>query len=351
MKKNYIHWITRLQLVLIAIFISFNTGCQFNKEQAVRTEIHFIDTGNSDAILIKQGDNAALIDGGDNDDEELIAAYIKNQGIKQFEYVFVTHPDADHIGGLDAVIDQFAVNAVYVGNGKADTKTYRDFIEALMNKGLTPSVPLLNSTFKMGNADFKVLSVASAKDVNNTSLVLLYTNGKDKLLFMGDVDKEIERNINVGKVDLIKIGHHGSRSSSDKAFLIQIEPKYAVITVGERNKYGHPHAETMEVLEQLAIPVYRTDEGGNLIFVSTGNGVTTKQLPNSYLSGESKKSKQNVETNKQPQKVVTHTTYAKVFFTKNSKKYHSLLSCSGMKSPQQGTLEDVGDRTACNKCY
>ena len=134
----------------------------YNNENLLNTEnqeaqLHFINTGNSDAILIKQGNQAALIDGGDNDDEQRVVNYLKNNGVKELEYVFATHPHADHIGGLDAVVKEIPVKNVYVSNGSANSKTYSDFINAMANKGLHPSVPLLNSEFKLGTSKFKVL--------------------------------------------------------------------------------------------------------------------------------------------------------------------------------------------------
>ena len=196
-------------------------------------EIHFIDTGNSDAILIIKDNKAALIDGGDNDDEALVSSYIKKQGISELEYVFATHPHADHIGGLDRVAKEIKINNLYVSNGEADTKSYRDFINEAANKGLYPSVPLLGSKFDLAGSTFEVLSVANTNDPNNNSIVLLYTNGNDKILLMGDAEKEIEQKLNIRDVDLLKVGHHGSHSSSSKPFIDKINPEYAVILVGE----------------------------------------------------------------------------------------------------------------------
>ena len=187
-------------------------------------EIHFIDTGNSDAILIIKDNKAALIDGGDNDDEALVSSYIKKQGISELEYVFATHPHADHIGGLDRVAKEIKINNLYVSNGEADTKSYRDFINEAANKGLYPSVPLLGSKFDLAGSTFKVLSVANTNDPNNNSIVLLYTNGNDKILLMGDAEKEIEQKLNIRDVDLLKVGHHGSHSSSSKPFIDKINP-------------------------------------------------------------------------------------------------------------------------------
>ena len=255
------------------------------KIEVQESEIHFIDTGNSDSILIKQGDKAALIDGGDNDDEQRIVSYLKEQGVTELEYVFATHPHEDHIGGLDAIVDNIDIKNIYVSNGDADTKTYSDFIMAMSNKGLNPSVPILNSEFELGTSTFKVLSVANESEPNNNSLVLLYTNGEDKILLMGDAEKEIESRINPGDVDLLKIGHHGSNSSSSSSFISKVSPKYAVILVGENNKYGYPHIETMNTLKSQNIEVHRSDECGNIVFKSTGNGLEVDCKSASYQAG------------------------------------------------------------------
>lgn len=111
------------------------------------SEIHFIDTGNSDAILIENNGEAMLIDGADNEDGEFIVSYLKSHGITELEYIISTHPHADHVGGLDTVVQNIHINTVFVANGDADTKVYRDFINAVMDKGLTPSVPLEDSQF------------------------------------------------------------------------------------------------------------------------------------------------------------------------------------------------------------
>lgn len=255
-----------------------------------KVEIHFINTGNSDAILIKEGSKAALIDGGDNDDESTVVSYLKKQGVNELEYIFATHPDADHIGGLDAVVDSIPVKSVYVSNGESNTKTYADFITSMANKGLNPSVPLLNSEFKLGKSKFKVLSVANEKDINNNSIVLEYTNVNDKILFMGDAGREIESSINVSDVDLLKVGHHGSRTSSDSSFIKKVNPEYAVITVGANNRYGHPHKETMNILKNNNIEVHRSDECGDIIFISTGNGLEVNCKVGSYNIGNKKQS-------------------------------------------------------------
>lgn len=324
---------------------------------ANESELHFIDIGNSDAILIKNNNKFALIDGGDNDDEERVVSYLKDQGVKELEYIFATHPHADHIGGLDAVVNDIPVKNVYVSNGDADSKTYSDFIYAMANKGLSPSVPLLNSEFKLGSGKFKVISAANEKDPNNNSLVLEYVNGNDKVLLMGDAEEKIERELNVSDVDLLKVGHHGSRSSSSSSFIDKINPKYAVILVGANNKYGHPHKETMDTLASKNIEIHRSDECGHIVFKSSGNGLSVDCKVSAYTPSINTNSE---NTNIKPDKNSTITTIVEdntkgdiVYWTSNGKSYHSTKFCptlSRSKTINSGTQAESGKYDPCDRC-
>ena len=321
------------------------------------SELHFIDTGNSDAILIKNNNKFALIDGGDNDDEERVVSYLKDQGVKELEYIFATHPHADHIGGLDAVVNDIPVKNVYVSNGDSDSKTYSDFIYAMANIGLSPSVPLLNSEFKLGSGKFKVISAANEKDPNNNSLVLEYVNGNDKVLLMGDAEEKIERELDVSDVDLLKVGHHGSRSSSSSSFIDKINPKYAVILVGANNKYGHPHKETMDTLASKNIEIHRSDECGHIVFKSSGNGLSVDCKVSAYTPSINTNSE---NTNIKPDKNSTITTIVEdntkgdiVYWTSNGKSYHSTKFCptlSRSKTINSGTQAESGKYDPCDRC-
>lgn len=313
----------------------------------IESEVHFIDTGNSDAILIKNGSSFALVDSGDNDDEDRVVSYLKKQGVKELEYIFATHPHADHIGGLDAVISQISVKNVYVSNGDSDSKTYSDFIYAMSNKGLNPSVPLLNSEFTLGTSKFKVISVANEKEANNNSLVLEYINGNDKVLLMGDAEKEIESKIDVSDVDLLKVGHHGSKSSSSKVFIDKINPKYAVILVGANNKYGHPHKETMNTLSSKSIEIHRSDECGDIIFKSSGNGLSVDCKVSTYTPEQTTVVEENYMQEQ------SDTGEEIVYWTPNGKSYHSTKSCSTLsrsKTINSGTKLESGKYDPCDRC-
>ncbi len=317
-------------------------------------ELHFISTGNSDAILIEQSGKFALIDGGDNDDEGTVVNYLESQGVSELEYLIATHPHADHIGGLDAVVDNFDVKKALVSNGSATTKTYEDFIMAMSNKGVYPSVPLLGSIFDLGTSTFKVLSVANTDEPNNNSLVLLWQNGNDKVLLMGDAEEEIESTLDIGNVDLLKVGHHGSSTSSSKSFIDKVYPVYAVIQVGANNKYGHPHQETMDTLKSIGAEIHRNDECGTVVFQSTGNGITvdckegSTNSPN-YSSSSSSSNSESVDIKEELVVEEVPVNGGTVYWTTNGKKYHKNPNCSRMKNPNSGTIEQSG-REACSKC-
>ena len=370
-----------LKLISMSM-LALLVGCNNNTKDIPKTEsstqtqnalaeIHFIDTGNSDSILIKEGKKAMLIDGADNDDEKTLVQYIKAQDVTELEYVIATHPHADHIGALDSVIQNFPIENLFVANGDAETKTYRDFIQAAMDKNLTPSVPLENQKFMLENSYFEVFNTNGGEDTNEQSLVVLYTNGEDKILLTGDAEKETEAEIlsQMPEVDLLKVGHHGSHSSTTDAFLERVNPKYAIITAGVGNQYGHPHLETVEKLKNAHIEVHRTDECGDIIFQSTGSGLTTTCTPGSYERGNQtapskpsssqnqNASKPDTQTNESTlsQSAATHSSPIEiVYWTPKGKSYHASNACSALtksKTILSGTLNESGKNDPCDRCY
>ena len=252
------------------------------------TSVHFIDTGNSDAILIK-GEKSVLIDGGDNNDEEMIVEYLKKEGIKKLDYMVATHNHADHIGGLDEVLNDMEVGHVFVSNGDGDSQTYRDFITAIAGKKVEHGVPLDGAKIELGNGAYmQMYNTNGGSNTNDESLITLYVNGNDKFLFTGDAEKgaELEVLSKLVDVDVLKVGHHGSKTSTTNEFLEKVNPEIAVITVGQDNKYNHPDKEVMDKLKADDITVYRTDENGTIIIKSTGDGVKTDSKEGSYNHGD-----------------------------------------------------------------
>ncbi|MFR5266141.1 ComEC/Rec2 family competence protein [Clostridium sp.] len=352
-----------------------------------KSSIHFIDTGNSDAILIT-GEKNVLIDGADNDDEGSLVSYLNKQGIKTLDYIIATHPDADHIGALDAVIKNIDVKNLLVANGSKDTKTYKDFINAAADKKLSPSIPIDGKKFELGNNSYMMLFNSNGgSDANEQSLVTLYVNGNDKLLFMGDAGEETEHEIlnKLEDVDLVKIGHHGSRTSTSTELLNKVNPEFAVITVGKENSYGHPHIETMEKLKSKNLKLHRTDQCGTIVFTSTGNGLKTKCKEANYESGKKKNSKEikkqessitSKEDNNTTNTNTTNTNNSSketqnslnkdnknesskkpasktVYLSATGSKYHSINNCGKMNpnTSKSVSLESViGKYNPCSKC-
>lgn len=263
------------------------------------TKVHFIDTGHSDSVLIENNGKFALIDAGDRDDDTTVKSYLTGQGVKRLEYLIITHFHADHFGAADTVVTDFEVGTTFVSNGNADTQVYQDFINALSNKGLKPSVPLDGGEVSLGNATLTFYNTRGGNsNENNNSLVTLLQSGSRQALFTGDAESQVEANLtNIGDVDLFKAGHHGSDTSNTSSLLNRIKPEHVVIMAGANNKYGHPSAEVMNRFKSLGIPVYRTDEQGTIIVTLSEDGVSVDKEPGSYKSGDGTQSSSSTSSN------------------------------------------------------
>jgi beta-lactamase superfamily II metal-dependent hydrolase len=354
-----------LAVLFIASTIFATNQTQNNKSNSITTsaqtstvDIHFIDTGNSDAILISDNGKNMLIDGAENDDEKLIVDYLNNLKIKKLDYLVLTHPDADHVGGLDAVVKNFDIGTIFVGNGSTDTKTYKDFLQEAINKNLKPSIPLPDKEFTLGNGKFKFYNMKStAKDVNDRSLVTLYANGSNKFLFTGDAGADVEKTLplkEIGKVDVLKVGHHGSKTSSSKVFIEAIKPTYGVICCGKDNKYGHPHKEVLDVLTNNKVIIMRTDLNGSIVMSSDGKKITA-------IASKSDTAKNSNTTTVAPTapstKVETKPSVSTnkstaVYITKTGKKYHRDGCRSLSKSKIQTTIGEAQKKglESCDVC-
>ena len=271
--------------------IEINTGREL-KDETIKSEenleVHFIDVGQGDAILIKQNGYNMLIDAGDNKYEQIVVDYLKENGITRLDYVIGTHPHADHIGGLDAVINTFDIGKVIMPNIIHTTKTFEDVLIAIENKGLKITTPNIGDSYELGNANFEILAPKSKSytELNNYSVVIRMICGKTSFLFAGDAEDISEKEmLDSGrnlKADVLKVGHHGSDTSTTAVFLDAVSPAYAVIQVGKDNKYGHPTTEIINRLEERNIKIYRNDLDGNIIAISDGENIEFNTEANLY---------------------------------------------------------------------
>lgn len=244
-----------------------------------RMEIHFIDVGQGDATLVTCGGHAMLIDAGDDTKGTAIQNYLKKQKITKLDYLILTHPDADHIGGAPVIITKFDIGKVFVSNFEKDNKTYQKLIQSLDDKRIKALTPKVNSKYTLGTAGITILAPNDSYDnPNDASVALLLKNGTRSFLFTGDAGEDAENDILETDIDIsadvYKVGHHGSKYSTSKDFFKAVDPFYAVISCGEGNSYGHPHAETLNTLRTNGVKVYRTDESGTIVASTDGKSIS-----------------------------------------------------------------------------
>lgn len=242
-----------------------------------RLEVTFIDVGQADSILLENEGHYMLVDAGNNEDGPKLVNYFKNQNIHQFDYVIGTHPHEDHIGGLDNIIENFDINTFYMPDVITTTKTFEDVLDALGEKNMTLSIPKTNATFKLGDATVKVLYVGTEdeSDLNDTSIVLKVTYQNVSFLLTGDASTKVEEKLNPASLEstVLKVGHHGSSTATNEKFLNTVNPKYAIISVGENNQYEHPHTTVLNTLAAHNITTYRTDQDGTIKVITDGTNI------------------------------------------------------------------------------
>jgi len=253
---------------------------QEQQEESGELEVHFIDVGQGDAVLIRCGDHAMEVDFGDNDKGTLVQNYLENQGITKLDYAIGTHPDADHIGGMDVILYKFDVETVFMPDVTNNTATYRDVLQVCKNKDYQIEIPEWGASYQLGDASFQIICPVGEGygDTNSYSIGIRLTYQDTSFVLCGDatVESEVEM-LHTGEelsADVLKVSHHGSSTSTSEEFLQAVNPTYAVISCGKDNSYGHPHHEVMELLEEYQIQIYRTDEQGSIVAVSDGKEIT-----------------------------------------------------------------------------
>jgi len=256
-------------------------------------QVHFIDVGQGQAqLVIGPTGKTMLIDGGNNDMEERIVAYLRDHGVSRVDILIGTHPDADHTGGLDAVVQHFDIGKIYMPRIQSNTKTFESLLLSIQQKGLKVTTAKAGLVLDW-EPDVEVNMIAPVgtyDSTNEMSAVVHLRYGDTAFLFTGDAGKQSETDILQSgadvKADVLLVGHHGSSSSTSEAFLEKVAPAYGVIQAGSDNRYGHPHKEVLSRLAEKGVAIYRTDEHGNVVFASDGKHVTVEQNPWTFTPAE-----------------------------------------------------------------
>ena len=305
--------------------------------------VHFIDVGQADCALLECGGQTMLIDGGNAEDSSLVVSYLEGQEIEYLDYVVCTHAHEDHVGGLSGPLNSCTVGQVFAPVTEYSSKVFGNFVKYTQAQGLEITVPQADDTFMLGDAQVTVLGPRREyEETNDTSIVLRVDYGETSFLFTGDMETAAEYDLLDDGCDLdatvLKVGHHGSSTSSSYVFLREVMPEYAVISCGTDNSYGHPHDEVVSRLYDARVTVYRTDEQGTVVACSDGKQVsftTVKDIPPAVGREEAEE-----------------MTY---IGNKNSKVFHR-EDCSGLPAEQNRVSFDSRDSavaegyTPCGRC-
>ena len=292
--------------------------------------VHYIDVGQADAILLETEGKFMLIDGGNKDDSQLVVSYLEQQGVTELEAVVCTHAHEDHVGGLPAVLAVYPTKAVYAPTKTYSSKIFDSFLYYVDQQGLDVTIPSPGQLLTLGDMIITFVGpVQSYAEPNDTSIVLSAFFDDIRFIFTGDMEVAAENDMLDywgEQMDwdstVLKVGHHGSSTSSGYRFLYEIDPEYAIVSVGEDNSYGHPHEEVVSRYADAGIPLFRTDELGHIVVTADGSDVQITWQNQSGQPGD-------VE-----QAEITYIG------NKNSKKLH-LPSCSNL--PSEGNRVEFDD--------
>ena len=260
--------------LLVAVVYSPETE---SKGADTDLQVHFLNVGQGDSILIQNNGENLLIDGGKRSASDKVVGYLEKQGVEEINYVIGTHPHEDHIGGLIEVLDNFDVKNIMLPEVTSNTIVFEDLLDAIERSDIKISTPEVGGKLDSENMDIKILAPNSEKYslTNDYSIALRLEHGKNSFLFTGDAEKKsevemVEEHGSILESDVLKAGHHGSKTSSNPEFLDLVDPAITVISVAESNSYDHPSSDLMEIFNKRDIDIYRTDEDGDIIMKSDG---------------------------------------------------------------------------------
>lgn len=342
----------RLYLVLGVLLVFFLGGCSFETNSTDATnpsnamKVHYIDTGESDSILIESESHYMLIDAGDVDDKATIVNYLKEQKVEKLDYLILTHPHADHIGAASEVVNTFSIGKIIMSPKTNNTKVFETLLDTIAKKNLKITKPVVGESYTIGDAKFTILAPNSmdyGSNLNNYSIGLRLVNGDNSFLFIGDSETEAIADILAGRQtldsDVLLCGHHGSKTSTTADLLKSVTPTYAVISVGD-NSYGHPSDSTLSLLKKSKIKTYRTDENGTIIATSTGSEITFSAKATDLS---------NANTSDSNKDIATSSKSNVVYITDSGNKYHK-SGCSYLKNNKTKTTVEKAKNAGYEPC-
>lgn len=266
-----------LVLLMVLMLVALPTGFAAAQDNLT---IYFLDVGQADAAILQCGDDVMMIDGGNNSDSSFVYSYLtKTLGIQHIDYMIATHPHEDHIGGLSGALNACSVGTIYSPITKYDSDTFSSLVKYANQQGLELTLPSVGETLSLGSASVQFLSPAeNYSNVNDLSICVRIVHGNNSFLFAGDAEWDAEHAmVDSGydlSADVLKVGHHGSDTSSSYVFLRDVMPSYGIISVGEGNSYDHPSDAALSRLRDAGTTVFRTDLQGTIVCVSDGNTLT-----------------------------------------------------------------------------
>lgn len=326
-----------------------------------RLNVHYLDVGQGNAVLLESQGHYMLIDGGNRKASSFVVSYLKRQNIEALDYILISHFDEDHLAGTIGALYQFPAGKVITADYETDSSIYKSYQQAMDKQGYEETHPSQGDVFSLGSASVRVISPVSYghQDENEDSVGVIVENGENRFFFGGDMGKTGEKEAMESGVDIAAdvflLNHHGSYLSS--GFLERVSPSYAVISCGDGNSYGHPRQDTMGLLEEAGIPVFRTDKQGTVILHSDGKTISWEQEPcNDYTPGtrtaSGDKEEPYVEENNSDAENCDYV------LNTHTKKIH-LPSCSSLKGMKEenkayykGSKDELTDNgyEACGNC-
>ena len=256
-------------------------------------KVHMIDCGQGDCFLFEYNGEFAMIDCGPESNQEFVVSYMKSKNVDKLKFMMGSHQHEDHMGAMAAILDNFSCDTIYMPKYSKEIGWYVNLLAKMKKYHVKRINPKVGDTYYLGNVSFNVIGQLTSKEaesnVNNYSTVIKVTYGDEDIIMTGDAEKKVERKIIESGIsieaEVLKLGHHGSDTSTSNKFLELVNPEYALISCGVDNKYGHPCEETMEKLQKQNVKVYRTDEMGDIVMAVTPNAIYFDKQNGDYRCG------------------------------------------------------------------